>query len=701
MSLARRTSNRFSGSIWPGFVDAMTALLLVLMFVLSIFMIMQFILQETITGQESELDSLSEELEGLANTLGLERARSAALEAEAARLSDTASAAEEEIAAQSALIATLTSRVEAQEGQLSEARSAIATFEQQVAALLAARDEALASNSQLSEELEAARAEGADLASERDALSLALATAREEIDETAEAARLAAARREALEALVADLRSSQDANSSQVLALQTANTDLAEKFSAAEEARLAEAEAARLLRERLEQADSELTALTLSLEQQRAEAEETLTLLAAAQAAEEDLNARLAAAILQGDTFQRDLAVANDQSAALQEQLSASQTALEAEREKLRAALASSAAERLRLSTELQTLRASAEDADRQRAALEETVQSTEAARDEIAAELATLRQSLAELEAENAALRTASTDTSTIREQLTAALAAKLDAERAKAEALTESEERDIMLATANTKLAELEARSSADQRRLAVLNEQIAALRGQLGSLQAIIDDANDREDAAQVQIQTLGNELNAALARVASEERRRAALEAAEAERLREEAERLRQESTQLAAYRSEFFGRMREILADQEGVRIVGDRFVFSSEVLFDTGRADLSPEGRAQIANIAQILQSIADEIPEGIDWLIRVDGHTDNVPLSGFGAFADNWELSQGRALSVVRYMSENLGISPNRLSANGFGEHQPLTPLDTPQARAQNRRIELKLTER
>jgi len=139
----------------------------------------------------------------------------------------------------------------------------------------------------------------------------------------------------------------------------------------------------------------------------------------------------------------------------------------------------------------------------------------------------------------------------------------------------------------------------------------------------------------------------------------------------------------------------------VLGAQDGVQIVGDRFVFSSEVLFPPGGADLSGAGEAEIAKVAGILQNIADDIPAGIDWVLQVDGHTDNVPLLGTGKFADNWELSQARALSVVRYMVNSLGIPPDRLSANGFGEYQPVNTDDTPEARAQNRRIELKFTEK
>jgi len=132
-----------------------------------------------------------------------------------------------------------------------------------------------------------------------------------------------------------------------------------------------------------------------------------------------------------------------------------------------------------------------------------------------------------------------------------------------------------------------------------------------------------------------------------------------------------------------------------------VRVVGDRFVFSSEVFFSAGAANLAPEGRAQIAKVVATLNEVAGEIPDSIDWIIRVDGHTDDVPLSGFGQFQDNWELSQARALAVVRFMQDDLGFPPGRMAATGFGEWRPVAAGGSPEALAQNRRIELKLTER
>jgi chemotaxis protein MotB len=224
-------------------------------------------------------------------------------------------------------------------------------------------------------------------------------------------------------------------------------------------------------------------------------------------------------------------------------------------------------------------------------------------------------------------------------------------------------------------------------------LLNQQVAALRSQLGSLQSVLDEARAKDEVAKVQLESLGNDLNAALAQVAAEQRKRAELEEAEAARLAAE-------NQDLARFRSEFFGQLSTLLQGREGVRVVGDRFVFSSEVLFTAGSADLAPEGQAQIAGVVRILDEVRANIPEGIDWIIRVDGHTDNVPITG-GRFADNWELSQARALSVVRFMQDELGFPPDRMAATGFGEYRPVAAGDDEAALAQNRRIELKLTER
>jgi chemotaxis protein MotB len=533
MASSRR---RDSSIIWPGFVDAVTTLLMVLMFVLTIFTIMQAVLRDQLTIQDTELDELAAQVADLAGALGLERARATDLEAEIGTLRAGLAAAQAEGDRQAGLIASLSSDLAAREADLAAAGSRITDFETQVAALILERDTARGEASRLGSSVAELEAAQARLLTEAEAMNLALAKAREEIDAGAEAARLAAARREALDVLIAELRA-------KGAATETALAAATEQVTEAEAARLADAAALAALRDRLASADTELTAMTLALEAERKRAEETLTVLAAA---------RLAA----------------------------------------------------------------------------------------------------------EGAART------------------------------------DVALAAAETALLAEQEKALAAAREVELLNQQIAALRGQLGSLQQVLDEAKAEDVAVQVQLESLGSELNAALAQVAAEQKRRAELEAAEAVRLAEE-------NRDLSRFRSEFFGQLSTLLQNREGVRVVGDRFVFSSEVLFNAGSADLAPEGRAQIAGVVGTLNEVRANIPPEIDWIIRVDGHTDDVPVSGSGAFADNWELSQARALSVVRFMQDELGFPPDRMAATGFGEYRPVAAGDDEAARAQNRRIELKLTER
>ncbi|WP_323041939.1 peptidoglycan -binding protein [Gemmobacter sp.] len=591
MALGRRASQNMSHNIWPGFVDAMGSLLLVLIFVLSVFMIVQSVLRDTINTQGGQLDSLSAQVAQLADALGLETAKST-------RLQTDLTAAQTEGQAQAALIASLTGQLAARQGELTEANARITGFEQQVLALIAERDAARGEGSRLQASLSEVEAARQTLVSEQEALNLALATARSEIDVATESARLAAARREALEALVADLRAREAQGQTALTEAERRLADQSQTLTEAEAARLAEAAAAEALRKRLETADAELTAMTLALEDQRRRAEDTLTQLAAANAAARDIDARLAAALLAQQATQADL----------------------------------------------------------------------EAAR--------------------------GSTDMEAVRRDLAAAIAARLAAETAAGDAMTEAERRAALLATARSQLTQEQARTAEQARQVTLLNEQVAALRAQLGSLQSLLEAAETADAGKRLQLESLGSQLNTALAQVAAEQKRRAELE--EAERKRLEAA-----NQNLERFRSEFFGELRQVLAGRDGVRIVGDRFVFSSEVLFNPGAADLAPEGQAQLARVAATLLDAAQDIPPGIDWILRVDGHTDNVPLSGLGEFADNWELSQARALSVVRYMQDQLGFPPERLAATGFGEYRPVAQGDSAEARAQNRRIELKLTER
>jgi chemotaxis protein MotB len=203
-------------------------------------------------------------------------------------------------------------------------------------------------------------------------------------------------------------------------------------------------------------------------------------------------------------------------------------------------------------------------------------------------------------------------------------------------------------------------------------VLNQQIAALRRQLAALEEALDASEKKEKDSQTRIADLGQRLNVALA----------------------------QRVQELSRYRSDFFGRLRAILGNRPDIRIVGDRFVFQSEVFFDTGKATLDkPEGRAELDKLAGALLELERRIPGEIAWVLRVDGHTDVRPMNS-PQFRNNWELSAGRAISVVQYMVGR-GVSPQRLVAAGFGEFQPIDPEKTEEAFTRNRRIELKLTER
>ena len=229
-----------------------------------------------------------------------------------------------------------------------------------------------------------------------------------------------------------------------------------------------------------------------------------------------------------------------------------------------------------------------------------------------------------------------------------------------------------------------------------------QPTQLLERLKDLQVLLDETKDADSKTKIQLKMLGTNLNLALARVASEQRKLAVEQQKIAEFEAKEKLRLAKDRKNLNKFSSEFFEQLRAVMKGKEGVNIVGDRFVFSSEVLFSTGSADLSSLGKSEINKVAYIINQIRDAIPDGIDWILRVDGHTDRIPFSGFGKdYKDNWELSQARALSVVRYLMDDLDIPANRLAANGFGEFQPIDDRDTPEAYKTNRRIELKFTEK
>ena len=486
MAISGGRGQRFSAIIWPGFVDVMTALILVLFFVLSIFMIVQFVLRDTITGQGRQLDELSVQVANLADALGLERSRADRQEALVTTLTGERDAA-------AARIAALTGEVEA-------AAARIADFEAQVASLIAR-------NTDLDERLSAAQTESAERLEPTRRCEAALAQARGELDAGVEAARLAAARREALEALVASLRT--EVGGCRRPRARTAGA-LGGRGGAADRGG-GGGGAAR----RLESADAELTAMTLALEAERRKAEETLTLLAAAEAAKEQLEGRARRRSPRRERRAAELAQANI-------------AALRAARDLGRGPAAGGAPQ----------------PADRL---------------------------------APRAARRAAGT------------------------------------------------------------------ARRG------------GGEDAAAQVQIESLGQNLNAALARVAVEERRRAELEAA----------RARAAGGRGQGPRALPLGVLRADARDPRRARGgAGGRRPLRLPLrgAVRAGLGDARRRGQAQVARVASVIREIADDIPPEIDWVLRVDGHTDATPVSATSPFADNWELSLARALSVVRYMIEIAG---------------------------------------
>jgi chemotaxis protein MotB len=297
-------------------------------------------------------------------------------------------------------------------------------------------------------------------------------------------------------------------------------------------------------------------------------------------------------------------------------------------------------------------------------------------------AELAAARAQLAQMKVQMAALdRTVAVGKATIAEKLSdlAKLANQVEAltalrdqlerqtQQAAAKSLTDQQMRAAMAA----ELAGEQKFSTSAKAQIALLNAQVSQMRQQLAAVSAALGVAEKTDVGKDVQIADLGRRLNIALASKVQE----------------------------LEKYRSDFLGKLRAVLANRSGIRVVGDRFVFQSEVLFPSGSADLSAAGTDQIDQIATTIKQIAKEIPPGLHWILRVDGHTDREAVLN-GTYADNWDLSAARAINVVKLLIAD-GVPPNRLAAAAFAQYQPLDPAHTPAAYAKNRRIELRLTER
>jgi len=559
--LTRRSGERFTTNIWPGFVDAMTAILLILMFILSIFMIVQSVLRDTISSQKIELDEQQTELSQLGNNLEDLRNQLGMLKTEKSNLQILSSEQKAKLTRQEAQLQEKINLLTKLRNDMTIAEAKITDFKSQVASLIAKR---LELNENLKLEMEKTSRE----ISNREAAEMALAAARDTISQKISKEKMLAASNEALEQLVKKLKfenkSLENLTEEKEIELsrvkdkmESINRDLTD----AEKQRVLEQYAIRNLQESLMEKKEELALITLTIEEERKKALETLKLLAASREAQRILKER-------ADKFEKKLS-GND-----------------------------------------------------------------------------------------------------------------------------TILKEKDLALREARLRLSVQEEKAKASMQEVANLTLQTNSLKERLKELTGILDATIEKDFSNSVEIKSLGAKLNAALAKVASEQKIRAELEEKERKRLENETKNLRE-------YRSVFFGRLKKILGDIDGIDVVGDRFVFSSEVLFDRGSADIGLEGKLQLDTISNVLKDISQKIPEDINWVLRVDGHTDKTPVSQNSIFKDNWELSQARSLSVVKYMISNHDIDPKRMSAAGFGEHQPISFSDSKEDLAKNRRIEFKLTER
>lgn len=397
-------------------------------------------------------------------------------------------------------------------------------------------------------------------------------------------------------------------------------------------------------------------------------------------------------------------------SIAARDTLSAQVSALSLERDDLASALILRDREKARLAAALKETGAQIDESEARTVQvekeLEDAFKTISADREKIRVQLATLESLKRDISAlqkvrgdlETRVTKLAST-LDTTKEELIAAqdkskkldssLTATRDRSKALAASLSTEQERTALaqktIAEKEVQLARLQDDSSQTtkaltkeqkvsaraQRQVALLNQQLAALRRQLAGISEALDASEAKAKEQQVQIVNLGSRLNAALANKVEE----------------------------LARYRSEFFGKLREVLGNRDDIRVEGDRFVFQSEVLFSSGSADMVGLGRRQISQLSTTLKDIASRIPKNIDWVLRVDGHTDRIPIKN-AKFPSNWELSTARAVAVVKLLIED-GLPPHRLAAAGFGEYRPLEPGNTQTALRRNRRIEFKLTGR
>ena len=577
MSLSRRSRGVTAINIWPGFVDALAALLMVVIFVLLVFMVAQFYMSNLLSGQEQQVARLRADIEDLEARLLLEAdandelaARFSQLQADYNRLGVERATLDNALGDADRARARLEAELAALQGTLEEREADLA---------LAAADlgEAARRITGDAETIERQRFELTELGDEIESLRLLRDTLRLQIDSLTAAARAAQAEAE---------RADAEREAMRVL-IDPLQTDLATARQ-----QVGDLEAA------LGDADRRVADLAAAVTTLGAEQAALIRRLALAQAGADATRAELALAERSMATVTEDtrqVEIGRDVAIALAQRL-------EVERQDLAAAL-SLAAGRIR--------------------ALEALLEERTAERVGFDRQLADRDGRIADLEAD---------------------LAAAWDSAATAA----------LQLRMAGQETARLE-----------------AALQADIDRLRAALAESESRVDDRDQEIAGLEARLNQALLR----------------------------EVEELSRYRSDFFGRLRAVMAGRAGVAVVGDRFVFQSEVLFPTGSARLEPAGRQRLTEFAQSLLALSEEVPPDIDWVLRVDGHTDRRPINS-PEFPSNWELSTARAVRVVRFL-EDQGVPADRLAAAGFAAFQPIDEGDSETALARNRRIELRLDQR
>ena len=638
MALLRRSGSRFTTNIWPGFVDAMTALLLVLMFVLSIFMVIQSVFREKITGQETELSKLENEVLNLISDLNLQKQ-------EYDNLTEMNLAINKSLKEQIEQNKRKSLEIKNTLQNLDLANIKISDFEIRVASLIARRTELISEIEQKDNRIK-------EEVSRLEASRLALASARNEIDEKKELARLAAAKREALELYIKDLTKNLNA-------LSDNKNELESKLN---KGNIALA----LAYNNLEQTQKKLTSQS-----------DFNTIL---QGTISDLKKNLLDEEKEKETFIKDLNQKKTILSEKEKELITSQILINKFKEDLKSKDMKLSETEKNLLIEKIALKNLREKLNESREELELTTLSLEEERKRAIENLRLISSSekaMVLLEENNFKL---SNENNEIKSEL-------ID--------LSELlEVREVSLNNLRSQLLNSENQKKISLDKVKKLNQETLSLAAQLNDLKNLLIQYEIKDKETVAQVENLGSQLNSALTQVLVEQKKNADLEA-------ERIKKLEKEANELQNYRSEFFGNLRKILGKNKGIEIVGDRFVFPSEILFDVGSDELQSKGLIELSQMAKVIKKIVIEIPKEIDWILRVDGHTDKTKFLNGGKFKDNWELSQARALSVVKYFIIDENLPAKRFAATGFGEFQPIDTGESEIALARNRRIEIKLTER